>query len=489
MNADLSELRDSIGPLRRAPYVVQVALIAVVYFVAAKASLLLAIPPGYATPVWPPSGIALAAMFLFGNRVWPGILIGAAAVNYTVNGSVLLAALIGIGNTLEAFAGAELVLRFVGIPYRFDSGESVVKFVAVSALSAVVAATIGIGSIVLTGSMPSSEFAQNWWTWWEGDTVGIVIVTPLLLIWSMRDPAAWTWRKRIEGVLFGVLLLLAVRAIFDGGVTERFAVFPLIFLILPFIVWAAFRFSQREVALANAATCSIAIWYTVAGRGPFAFGSSNETLLLLLAFVATVVTTGLVLSAVVRQRGRTAEALQRALKNLEEQAIRDPMTGLYNRRYLVDFLARELTRARRAGAPLAVIMMDLDRFKRINDTFGHDAGDHVLLEVAALLKKSVRGNDMVCRFGGEEFVIVLTDATAEIAVRRCEAIRESIKLQEPVYQGNSLGSSTASFGIALFPDHGDSHDALMRASDEALYEAKRAGRDRVVVASAGPVGL
>ena len=113
----------------------------------------------------------------------------------------------------------------------------------------------------------------------------------------------------------------------------------------------------------------------------------------------------------------------------------------------------------------------------------------VLMEVAALLKKSVRGNDMVCRFGGEEFVIVLTDATAEIAVRRCEAIRESIKLLEPVHQGNSLGSSTASFGIALFPDHGDGHDALIRASDEALYERSVRAAIASSLQSAGPVGL
>jgi diguanylate cyclase (GGDEF)-like protein len=246
-----------------------------------------------------------------------------------------------------------------------------------------------------------------------------------------------------------------------------------------FIIWAAFRFGQREVTLANTATCSIAIWYTVGGRGPFAFASLNETLLLLLAFVSTVVTTGLVLSAVVGQRTRTAEALQRALRELEEQAIRDPMTGLYNRRYLLDFLDRELTRASRAGVSLAVIMMDLDRFKQVNDTFGHDAGDFVLTEVAKLLKKSVRGSDMVCRFGGEEFLLVLTDATPEIALRRCEEMRVAIKRLEPIYRDRRLGQPTASFGVALFPQHADGHDALIRASDEALYEAKRCGRDRI----------
>jgi diguanylate cyclase (GGDEF)-like protein len=483
VDAAQSEIRDAIASIRRAPHFVQVGLIAVAYFAAARVSLLLAIPPGYATAVWPPSGIGLAAVLLLGSRTWPGIWIGASLVNFTVNGSPLVAAVIGSGNTLEALVGAALIRRHIGIPYRFDSGEDVVKFVCLGALCAIVAATLGVGSVALGGSAPPSELLQNWWTWWEGDTVGIIIVTPLVLSWSIRDTVVWPWRKWIEGACFALLLLVAAGVIFGGG-TERFTVFPLIFVIVPFIIWAAFRFDQREVTLANTATCSIAIGYTLAGRGPFAFGSLNETLLLLLAFVSTVVTTGLVLSAVVGQRTRTAEALQRALRELEEQAIRDPLTGLYNRRYLLDFLDRELTRARRAGMSLAVIMMDLDRFKQVNDTFGHDAGDCVLMEMAKLLKKSVRGSDMVCRFGGEEFLLVLTDATPETALRRCEEIRAAIKRLEPDYQGRLLRSPTASFGVALFPHHADGHDALIRASDEALYEAKRSGRDRIAVKSA-----
>ena len=238
------------------------------------------------------------------------------------------------------------------------------------------------------------------------------------------------------------------------------------------------------MTLASAAACSVAIWYTIQGRGPFALASLNETLLLLLAFVSTVVMTGLVLSAIVAQRSRATEAVQRALRDLAEQAIRDPMTGLYNRRFLREFLARELMRAKRAGIGLAVIMMDLDHFKRVNDSFGHDAGDLVLTEVAAMLKKSIRGSDMVCRFGGEEFVLVLTDATCASALRRCEEIRAAISRLAPDYRGNQLGSPTASFGVALFPDHAADADGLINASDAALYGAKYAGRNCIVTSSA-----
>jgi diguanylate cyclase (GGDEF)-like protein len=458
-------------------------LVAAVYFAAAKLSLLLAIPPGYATAVWPPSGIAVAAVLLLGNRIWPAVWSGAALVNFTVDGSILPGAFIAFGNSLEALTGAALIRREIGVFYEFDSGEDVVKFVVIAATSAIVAATIGIASIAVHDPVPTLELAQNAWTWWEGDAIGIIMVTPLVMSWSVREPRVWTRQKKIEAAAFGLTLLVAARLIF-GGDGEPFMVFPLVFMIPPIIIWTAFRFGQREVTLASTAACSVAIWYTIQGRGPFALASLNETLLLLLAFVSTVVMTGLALSAVVAQRSRATEALQRALDDLAEQAIRDPMTGLFNRRFLREFLARELIRARRAGTGLAVIMMDLDHFKRVNDSFGHDAGDLVLIEVAAMLKKSIRGSDIVCRFGGEEFVLVLTDATRASALRRCEEIRAAIGRLEPTHRGNSLGNPTASFGVALFPDHAEDADGLINASDAALYEAKNAGRDCIVTSSA-----
>ena len=477
--------RDSIAPLRRAPYVAQLVLVAGAYFAAAKLSLFFAIPPGYATAVWPPSGIAVAAILLLGNRVWPGVWAGVALVNLLVDASVLTAALIACGNTLEAFLGATLIRRQVGGPYEFDSGEDVIRFVAIAASSALAGATIGVGAIALHNAVVTDELAQNWWTWWEGDTVGIIMMTPLILSWSARVPRAPSLRRAIEAVAFGLVLLLATVLIF-GGSGESFTVLSLVFMIPPIIIWAAFRLGQREVTLASAAACSVAIWYTVQGRGPFALPSLNQTLLLLLAFVSTVVTTGLVLTAVVRQRSRVNEALQDALRELAEQAIRDPMTGLYNRRFLREFLGRELIRARRSGAGLAAIMMDLDHFKRVNDSFGHEAGDLVLIEVATLLKSSIRGSDMVCRFGGEEFVLVLTDATPASALRRCEEIQAAIKRLEPTYRGHSLGHPTASFGVALFPDHAEDADTLINASDKALYEAKGAGRDCIVTTNSSP---
>jgi diguanylate cyclase (GGDEF)-like protein len=206
--------------------------------------------------------------------------------------------------------------------------------------------------------------------------------------------------------------------------------------------------------------------------------------LLLLAFLCTVVTTGLVLNAVNADRGRAVAATQRLLQEMREQTIRDSLTSLYNRRFLQDYLERELIRARRERAPLALIMMDLDRFKRLNDSEGHQAGDQVLVQMGALLKRHVRGSDIACRYGGEEFAVVLPKTTLESAQRRSAEICSAIRREAELLRG-----VTASLGVALCPAHATDAEELLRAADHALYEAKRAGRNQVRIFAGSSKGL
>lgn len=182
---------------------------------------------------------------------------------------------------------------------------------------------------------------------------------------------------------------------------------------------------------------------------------------------------------------RDAE-LKGALRELSEQVITDPLTGLNNRRYLWDFLRRDLLRARRAVLPVAAILFDIDHFKRFNDTWGHDAGDLVLKSTADVVKHNVRGSDIACRYGGEEFVVILPDATLQVALDRAQQIRRGIEQMALTCSGKPLDRVTASFGIALFPTHADNEEALLRTADEALYAAKAGGRNRVQVYQAKP---
>jgi len=172
---------------------------------------------------------------------------------------------------------------------------------------------------------------------------------------------------------------------------------------------------------------------------------------------------------------------------LRSQSIRDPLTGLYNRRYLEEMLERETRRAVRAEHGLGVLMLDLDHFKKFNDTYGHDAGDTVLRETAKFLLKSVRAEDIVCRFGGEEFIVILPVADLKVTQARAERIRSRLRELQVLHQGQSLGMVTVSVGVADLPEHGTSPKALIEAADAALYRAKREGRDRVALAEPAPV--
>ena len=184
-----------------------------------------------------------------------------------------------------------------------------------------------------------------------------------------------------------------------------------------------------------------------------------------------------------------AEQLSLILANLrlrdtlKNQSIRDPQTGLFNRRYMEDSLVRELSRAERLGRTVVVAMVDIDHFKRLNDTFGHTAADAVLREWSELLKAKFRGSDIVCRYGGEEFVIILPDISVDDARQRLEQLRSDLSRMVVREEGQSIQTVTVSMGVAFYPVHGRTSQSLLQAADHALYRAKEAGRDRIEVAS------
>jgi diguanylate cyclase (GGDEF)-like protein len=464
-------------------YASRLFVLAAAYFAAATLALWTGEATGLTATVWPASGIALAGLLLLGYRMWPGVWLGAALAAITVQPSLVDAALMGAGSTLEALVAAVLVRRCIGLPRSFERGEDVVEFVAIAALSSAIAATVATAQLAWPHSPAPQALAWTWWTRWQADAMGIIIVAPLILNWSVSS-AEGSRRKTLEMLCLAVPTLAATQAIFSDGLPAYLPSLPLTFVILPFVIWAALRFAQREVATLNALVCAIAVWHTFEGRGPFASVLPGAMPLLLLAFTSTVVITGLVLNAVVGERSRAIEALAQALKTLREEAIRDPLTNLYNRRFLHDYLSRELVRAKREAIRVAVIMIDLDHFKRVNDTAGHSAGDEVLVQVAALLKRHIRGSDIACRFGGEEFTLVLPNATLQSARSRAEAICMAVREESGYLMG-----VTASLGVAIFPEGAVEPDALLRAADQALYQAKGRGRNQVRIFSREPASV
>ncbi len=287
-------------------------ILASAYFVVAKLGLGLAYVHSSASPVWPATGVAIAAMLVWGLRVWPAIAAGGFLAHLTTAGSVPASLGVAAGNTLEALVAAWLVRRFAGGRDAFDRAEDIFKFGAITGLLAATAsATVGVASLVLAGHADWERMDDVWLTWWLGDTAGALVVGPLLLLWS-RPP--WTPRRedrRAVALLFTGLLLVG-STVFGGVLAPVLRHAPLSFLFIPLMVWAAFRFSPRETATAIAVLSGMAIWGTLHHHGPFVHGDANQSLLLLQAFTATLAMTMLPLAAVARAHARAEAALARS---------------------------------------------------------------------------------------------------------------------------------------------------------------------------------
>src|SRR5213083_496666 len=226
-----------MSQLRHARSVATVAGVAAVYVLAARFGLSLAFVNASASPVWPPAGIALAAILLLGYRAWPAIFVGAFLVNLTTAGDIATSVAIASGNTLEAIAGAWLVNRFAGGKSVFDRPQGVFKFALAAAISAVLSPVFGVTSLALDGFADWTNYGAIWVTWWLGDVTGDLIFTPLVLLWGIRWKLAW---KKEEAIEVGVLLLLLalLSAVVFGEWLEISAKnYPIAFICGPIVIW------------------------------------------------------------------------------------------------------------------------------------------------------------------------------------------------------------------------------------------------------------
>jgi PAS domain S-box-containing protein len=305
---------------RRSEYLTAALVLLATYFLAGKLGLKLAFVHASATAVWPPSGIALAGFLLLGYRVWPVIFLGAFLLNIATPSSVAVSMGIATGNTLEGLLGACLIYRFADGRNALDHPRTIFKFAALTILvSTAIGATIGVTSLSLGGSAGWADSRAIWLTWWLGDAVGVLIFAPLFVIWSAKRELPWTRARAFEAVLFLVVLFLAGQAVFTGLISSRITNYPLSFLCIPLIAWAAFRIGQRETVMATCALSGMALWGTLHGYGPFVRDTQQESLIFLQAFMGVLSLLGLVLAAVVAEQQQAREGLRKAHDELERR--------------------------------------------------------------------------------------------------------------------------------------------------------------------------
>jgi integral membrane sensor domain MASE1 len=284
------------------------------YIVTARIGLSLYAVNIFATFVWPPTGIALAALLLYDYDLWPGIALGALFINLSIGASPISAIGIAAGNTLEALAGAYFLYR-LGFDRRFGRLRDAAWFIAACALAPVVAATIGVGSLVLAGNVLAQNFGPTWLAWWVGDALGALVFAPLILTWFSKGIAYSGSITFLEGYALAVCVIIVNLFVFWSSFgTEHHT---LIYLVVFPLIWSSLRFGPRGKSFAIFATSIIAISATVLGHGPFASADVSAALLSLQTFVGTIAIVFLVFASVAEERARAREELELYIDKLE----------------------------------------------------------------------------------------------------------------------------------------------------------------------------
>ncbi len=450
-------------------------------------------------PIWLPAGVALFAALVLGNWSWPGIFVGCLLGTITLRDDLGLGAVIGAGNALAAVVGASLArgrMRderpFSRLAHVFFLGKAILA-------SGAVAATVGATAVWIHLRDPLAALPVRWFEWVLSDSGAALLLVPLLMLLPHLGNHRF-WLARVRGHALEFLLVAAIAA---GTVIyllhEKTALLAAdagaSFLLLLPLLWMAVRFSLVIACPMFVAEIVAVIVGTLAGYGPYAGVDKGGACLIFAQMVIGFGLAVLLLGAASEEQRATEQELRelnRDLENridqrtaelrqskeqMEKAALHDPLTGLPNRRYLEQRFSACRSAAARKRTQVAVLLIDLDHFKQINDTIGHDAGDVLLVETGRRLVAAVREYDVVARMGGDEFAVLLPDAEDEASVDTvCKRIVR--KVTDRIFFNGSHIVTSPSIGVAVYPEHGDLWQEVYKASDLALYDAKRAGRCR-----------
>lgn len=297
-------------------YLIKLLVLAVIYHLAVRLGLKMAYVQPNTSPVWPPTGIAIAALLLFGYNLWPGISLGVLLGSLLTGAPFNLALGMTLGNTLEALVIAFCLHRIVDFRADINRVQDVINLLGISFLGTMISATIGTMTLMLTGLGEWGYFQTIWTTWWIGDLLGALVVAPVLLVWVTPPPFLANRRSYLEGAILLTLLGFITWYVFSNQPPVGILQQALLYVIFPFTTWAALRFGQRGATTAILLVSGIAIWGTARGMGPFSLESKNDSLILLQTFMGVVSLTMLILAAATIERRKAAEALQQRINDL-----------------------------------------------------------------------------------------------------------------------------------------------------------------------------
>ena len=492
---------------KKTPFFLLLPLVGVVYIFLGKVSLFFATMPEGIAIAWFPNGFFLSLFLLYPYKEWKCfalIIFPAEIIADVPSFSVLQAFQFACVNLAETLASAWLLRKIAGDQDSFQHARYVLLFI-VFALALIPSISAIFGALIYHTQIESqTDFIAFWRIWFFGDSLGTLLLAPLLVSWldtSRKFPLSRHYMA--ETLITNSAVLFLTFSIFSQPFNPSILpTTPMIFILLS--LWIVYRQGLRLSMLLGFCIGLIGVYYTVGHKGPFSVFSAVENTLYLQEFLAALMTSVLFFGVLLRQVNNKnqellesnkalqvlteelekrvdekTQALQKVNDKLQELAIKDALTGIYNRYYLQQFLNHEIPEALRHHYPLSIILFDIDFFKKINDTYGHQVGDMVLVSIAEAISTRLRKEDIFARIGGEEFVVVLPHIALESAITLAHDIKSLIASLRVETKKHEV-SCTISAGVSMLSEDLNTFDSLYEDADKKLYLAKSSGRNCVV---------
>lgn len=459
----------------RESFTLKTALFVVVYVIVAQLGMMLAIPPGNVTPVYPAAGLAWAMALIFGNRALLGVFLGGFLANWmpifsndTLGMGFLAAFSVGCGEVLAVFVANVFFRKLYLEDQRLSSTKSIAIFSFIG-IFWLVSPTVGVSALYFTGFIDADAYVKVWTTWWLGDSIGVLLATPaILLVLPLKGETVAPLNFNVGNVaiIFGIIV---------GSIFIFANIYPVLYLLTLALLLAAFRLTQLELVAANIMTAVIAIHAMLSEQGPTANFEPEPSLLMLQLWIAVNIISSLLISSNIR----SIRLLGVNLTHEKFIAREDTLTGVLNRRGFEELVAIHM-RQQSNEKSTHFVMFDIDNFKKVNDTYGHPIGDRLLRALTRGVSTCIRKQDVFGRVGGEEFALLLLDSTTEQAVALSERIRECVAELEFPLTPQGTPKITISIGVTKLANAEQLHQTFDRV-DKLLYQAKKEGKNCVVM--------
>lgn len=451
---------------------------AVIYTILARFSQIFAIEPSPVSPIWIPSGVLFALALKYGVRIWPGIFIGVLFNNfwtYIPSNTIIEALIAGvfnsIGDVICVIGSAALIYHITKTNNPLHRKLHFAIFVAIGViLGPLISALFGVLGLSVFQFIDFEELTSTFFTWWIGDAVGVLVFTPLLIAWFNPERIYY----KHSALVFTVIVLLTsigTAAVFEM-IWLPIEVMFVSTILLPLLLVTMVHYGQRILFTVQLIVLAIAVAATSQNMGPFAVGDSNLSLIQLQWFVAIFSCSIFGLAVVTYENQNAKEVIFSKMKELEKLYRTDNLTGVANRHLILEFINREFSRMARTKLHFGVILIDLDNFKQVNDEFGHNVGDQVLIQMCKAIQLQIRTNDLLGRWGGEEFIVICDNIDREGLMHVAEKIR--VIIENSTFE--QFLSLTISLGITLAAPN-DSINTLTKRADDGLYASKANGKN------------